>query len=423
MSQENKFKDITPRNKRSKNFKSNSRSAGSTKIRKHRPRLSKRARVGVWVFVLVSLGVLCFAVLTLFSGASINIQPKNVTVELSSEEFSASYEGSSSGDIKYEVIEISEEEEKMVESSGIEKVEEKASGKIMIYNDYKRSSQKLIENTRFKAPNGLIYKIKGAVRVPGQHVERGELVPGELEVKVYADEVGSKYNLGKGAEFTIPGLKGTELYDGFYAKAVTNIFGGVSEVRPVLSSEDKQQALENWKTELREGLKEKAFSQVPEGFHLYEEVGKTYTEISSVKQAGEGKAKIKMRATFAGALLPKSDLARMVASSKVEDYNDSPVYLKEVEDYKLSLKDPQNFDSMSKKPFKFVLDGEALLVWKINTEEFKTDLAGEDKTNLDEILSGYKGVGKAQATIRPFWRMEFPGDKRDIKVKVHSPEG
>jgi len=422
MSQENKFEDISPRDKRSKKIKNNSSSAGSTKIRKHRPRLSKRARVGVWIFVLVSLGSLCFAVLTLFSGAVINIQPKTAIVEFDSEEFSASYEGSNSGDIKYEVMEVSEEQEKIVNASGIEKIEEKASGKIVIYNDYKRSTQKLIDNTRFKAPNGLIYKIKEAVRVPGQHVAGGELVPGELEVKVYANKVGSKYNLEKGAEFTVPGLKGTELYDGFYAKAVTDISGGVSEMRPVLSSEDKQKALENWKSELKESIREKAFSQVPEGFHLYEDMYKISTEIVSMKQEGEGEAKIKMKTTFTGIILHESDLARMVASSKVEGYDDSSVYLKEVEDYKLSLKDPQYFDPMNKKPFNFVLDGESLLVWKINAEELKTDLAGENKTNLDDILSEYKGVSKAQANIRPFWRMKFPGDKRDIKVKLHKVE-
>ena len=69
-------------------------------------------------------------------------------------------------------------------------IKTEASGKIVVYNNYSTAGQKLIKDTRFETPNGLIFRIKDAVTVPGKKTVGGETVPGSLEVTVYADKEG-----------------------------------------------------------------------------------------------------------------------------------------------------------------------------------------------------------------------------------------
>ena len=99
------------------------------------------------------------------------------------------------GVIGYEVVKLSKSKNVSVPTTGEEAVEVKASGKIMVYNNFSSEPQRLIIRTRFETKEGLIYRIPESIVVPGKTVKNGVETPGSKEIGVFADEPGDKYNI------------------------------------------------------------------------------------------------------------------------------------------------------------------------------------------------------------------------------------
>ena len=71
-------------------------------------------------------------------------------------------------------------------------------------------------------------------------------------------------------------------------------------------------------------------------------------------------------------------------------------------------------DILSDSLIQFTLKGATALTWQIDTESLKQDLAGKHSGALNTVMSGYPGIKSAQATIRPFWKKEFPAETGSI---------
>lgn len=98
----------------------------------------------------------------------------------------------------------------------------KATGKIMIYNEFSTAEQKLIINTRFESPDGRIYKLAQSITVPGKKIINQQEIPGQIEAVVIAEEEGSQYNIDP-TKFTIPAFKGGPKYEYFYGISTDSI--------------------------------------------------------------------------------------------------------------------------------------------------------------------------------------------------------
>src|SRR3989344_6529655 len=187
-------------------------------------------RGGKWPLVVgigVAVAVLGIGLSVFFSGATVFATPRQEAVTVNGT-FTAVKE-SKPGELQYETMTLSKETSLSVSATGEKHVERKASGNIVIYNNYNSESQRLIKNTRFETPEGLIYRVDKSVTVPGRKSEGGVAAPGSMEITVYADQPGSSYNIGL-TDFTIPGLKGDPRYEKFYARSKTPMTGGVSGV-------------------------------------------------------------------------------------------------------------------------------------------------------------------------------------------------
>ena len=205
-----------------------------------------------WIFVALGIGliiVLSSIVLSImFAGASVTVYPKqdNVVVNAS---FEAGVEGAG-GSLSVENIVLEKTEKAEVPALGEENVEERAKGKIVIYNKYSETPQRLIKNTRFKSSKNLIYRIRESVEIPGM---RPDGTPGEKEVMVYAEEPGEKYNMGPDS-FTIPGFKGLPQEGKVYARSTEEIKGGFVGIRHSVNEKERSATLKKLETRLRDEL-------------------------------------------------------------------------------------------------------------------------------------------------------------------------
>ncbi len=112
-----------------------------------------------WLYVL---GFLVFAGLLIgvsgfFKSATIEVTPKQETKSIN-ESFSAKKDLAGVG-LGFQIVTTSKDVEKSVDPKDVtseQKVERKAKGTIVIYNDFGTAPQKLIATTRFETPEGLV---------------------------------------------------------------------------------------------------------------------------------------------------------------------------------------------------------------------------------------------------------------------------
>lgn len=114
----------------------------------------------------------------------------------------------------------------------------KAEGKIVVIN-HTGSIAGLLANTRFKAANGLIFRLKSEILVPPA---RGG-TPGRATVEAVADEGGTKYNLTAPMKLTVPGLA-DNAQALVYGEISGTFTGGTDEITKIVSEEDINQAKE-----------------------------------------------------------------------------------------------------------------------------------------------------------------------------------
>lgn len=279
---------------------------------------------------------------------------------------------------------------------------QKARGKITIYNNFSEASQILVATTRFLTEDGKLFRLTKTVTVPGMIVENGEKKAGKIEAGVIADKAGEEYNI-ESATFSIPGFKGSSKYDKFYAKSNQQMKGGGaddSELKTVSKSD-----IEKAKKESEEKLKKQIVSK------MREEIGDNNTlldgaikfEILDMAVFPEEGAvtdnfeyQLKIKGT--GIYFATEDL-----DNKIKDYINKNVapqdYQIEVVSVEKKYDNPEvNFDD---KTLDVHLKLEILLRAKIDNDKIKQELAGKGQRQIDAFVSRHPEIQKLEAEISP----------------------
>ena len=372
------------------------------------------SRFGVWFAALVAVVILIVTLGGVFSGATVTIVPRqedsiiNGTFD-SSQDLDVF-------DISHEVMILSDEESMEVAAVEEREVNRKASGIIVVYNKHSTSSQRLIKNTRFETPDGNIYRIKGSITVPGTKVENGKIIPGSVEVKVYADEPGEEYNTSL-TDFTIPGFKGDPRFDTFYARSKTEITNGFKGILHYPSDEELDRATSELKNTLTERLTAQATAQKPENFILYEDaIFIEFDDLDEDLETSENTVMIPQRATLHGVIFNTSDFAKFIAKQSLASFDDSEVRIPGIQDLEFLIEDKENVSALG-DDIEFTLSGNVHVVWDIDHEALKQSLIDIPKKNFQNILSEFPDIKKAEASIRPFWKRTFPDNVKDIRIE------
>lgn len=363
---------------------------------------------GIGILVLLIL-IRLFA----FAEAEVIIKPKQETINLN-ETFLASKEiNSENNSIPFKVIEVSEKLEKTAEAVGEEEVERKASGEIVIFNNHSTNSQPLVQNTRFETPEGLIFRINEPITVPGMTERNGEKVPGQLKVKVYADQPGEKYNTGL-TDFTIPGFEGLPQFDNFFARSSTKMSGGFVGTVKTVDSEDLEMTRVKLQSELNSLLAQKMSGETPEGFFLLDESLSIDFE-NSIDEKSEQLVSITEIGTAYAIILDKEKLEAVLSENSLRET--APIKIANLETLNFNIIG-DSFDVKNSTSFELNIEGNPQFVWVVSEEDIKRDLAGEPRRNLQALLSKYSSIDEAEAATKPFWKRSFPKDEEKIYIEI-----
>jgi len=352
--------------------------------------------------------------MNVFSSATVKIVPKSqsLTVDMTLPVSAESEEGS----VKYEVIKTTKSNSVSVEANGEESVELKASGKIVIYNTYSTEPQKLIIRTRFETKDGLIFRIPESIVVPGMTTKDGKTVPGSIEVTVYADEAGEKYNIDK-TDFTIPGFKSdAKRYAGFYARSSTDITGGFVGKRKTVSDEQKTAALQKLDSDLQTDLQKDLQSKVPDGLVLLQN-GIIY-ENKEPSQTDDGSTvTFTKEMTAYGITLNKSNLAKYVTDKYLPELKDWANISATINDF--SGIEASNLSDKLKNQEKSDINikGVTKLIASIDSSIISQKLLGQPK-KAGDLRSEFPGIDSITVSISPVWKNSFPTDSSKIHIDV-----
>ncbi|MFC1775697.1 hypothetical protein ACFLY0_02515 [Patescibacteria group bacterium] len=372
------------------------------------------SRFGVWFVAVVAVIILIVSFGGLFAGATVTITPKQETSVINGT-FSTSQDAGEA-DVSHEVMILSDEESMEVPATEEKEVSRRASGTIVVYNKHSSSSQKLVTRTRFETPDGKIYRIKGSIIVPGTKVENGEIIPGSIEVKVYADDPGEEYNIGL-TDFTIPGFEGDPRFKTFYARSKTEMTGGFLGTLRYPSDEEMERAVKELKNILSERFGVEAKAQKPDNFVLYDDA--LFVEFDDIGEDFESKGDtvtITQRAVLHAIIFKTDDFAKFIASQSLASFDGSGVSILGIEELEFSIED-KDYTSALDDEITINISGNVHILWDIDHEALKQRLIGVSKKKFKSILSEFPDIKNAKASIRPFWKRAFPDKSKDIRIE------
>lgn len=380
----------------------------------------RRSRIGIWIAALIALLVLIgLAVLVMLPSTSITIVPRTHVVPFDASTPLTAYPAGSAatGTIPYTVVTQVFEDSSVVQASGTEQAEEKATGTVTVYNEYSDQPVRLIKNTRFQSPTGLIYRIPASVDVPG----RKGTTPGSVSVTVFADQTGPDYNIGATDKFTLPGLKGTpEMFEKVYAKSTQAFTGGFSGQRPAVSAS----VLDASRAEIRGRLTEKAqqlAQTAPQGSLAF--AGLTAVNFETLPPVNEpgGGVRVTERATVAMPVFQMEAFAKAIAQSVSADAENQSVSVRFTDGTSAQAVGPLNAADLGQQTITFTINGRGQIIWNVNAAELTEALAGREESAFETIIQGFPSVEEARARITPFWRKSFPTSPAKIDVTVEEP--
>lgn len=383
----------------------------------------RRPRFFMWMIAIGSVLALVVALSYLWVGATITVHPLTEQATLN-ETFVATKDAAGDTGLPFQLMILKSDETQKVPSSGLHAVSIAATGKATLYNSFGPEVQHLKEDTRLETDAGKIYKINGAIDIPGTTTKDGKTVPGELEVSIYAAEPGAEYNLTAPTDLHIFGFKGTPKYLKFIAKTKGTISGGFVGEKAIPDETALATARQTLEKNLETTLNSQALAQIPAGFIFYKDAGFiTYDEVVAGSPDETGAVPMVLKGTFYGFIFDRKKLEQKIAEHAVSAYDGAPVTVQNISDLTFALKNKDKLIPQEAKEISFTLSGPLSVVWQIDQEKIKEAVAGKTKNEFLKILAEFTTVESAEISIRPLWKRKIPTALTDITVIVVNPVG
>lgn len=368
----------------------------------------------LWIIALVAIVILGLLGMFAFRKTTVTVIPRTHTIVFDNTAPFTAYpsESAASGTLPYSVQTFTFEDSEVVPSQGSQHVETKASGSITVYNNQSTSPFKLLKNTRFETPDGLVYRTPVEVVIPGK---KGG-TPGSVTITVSADDVGEKYNAGPFQKLTLPGLKGSDTFSNVYASSNAAFSGGFSGDQP----QTAPGALEGAQAQIRSRLEAKvkdALAGIDSGTTALADLARTsYTDLPNAPE-GTGNVRIREQVSVQVPVFSTGVLASNLAQSVSADAAQGGVKLVPGSGFSAAYADVSS-TTLGSDPIAFTLSGQAQLVWQVDKEALTKALAGHDQGAFQTIIGGFTFVQEAKARIEPFWSSSFPKDPAKIQIDV-----
>lgn len=384
-----------------------------------KPKRPSTFRLWPWILAAVLVVILAGLGLFAFRRTTVTVVPRSHAIVFDqTSQFTAYPEAvAATGTLMYTLVTSSLQASQTVAAQGTQDVETKAQGTFTVYNDYSTSPVKLIANTRFASPSGLIFRTPAAVVVPGKTGS----TPGHVSVTVFADQAGQQYNLGPVSRFTVPGLQSTPaMYANIYAQSTASTTGGFSGQQAAVDPSTLSTARASLRSQLAQEAETAAAAQSGTSTIVMPGLIQiTYQDMPETP-AGNGSIQLNEKAQIQTPVFDAGSFTETIAQSVGEDASASP--LRFIPGNTFAAQGISEASStLGANPFSFQLSGTGTLVWQVDAQALAQALAGHDQNAFDTITANFPGIQEAHARIEPFWKTSFPSNPSDISVVIEPP--
>jgi hypothetical protein len=292
-------------------------------------------------------------------------------------------------------------------------VQKKATGEVVLYNNFSTSPYDLIATTRLETANGSVYRLLSDTKIPGKKTVNGKDMPGSITVKVEANLPGDIYNARPGIELRIPGLiKGTGKYVNIYGKTANQFKGGETGQTLDTSSDQITTAINILKAEVKEGVVREFNQSNPELFILSDSIQVSHA-IGAMSDK-DGNSQIKIPLTIKAIGLLKSELSSALdaylLTKKVKVGNSTYENIK----FTISKTDDS---TLLKDKFNILADGQITVSPLVSEQEIVASVAGKSSTSaFDYLSSNLTEAVEIKVGVWPFWANKIPNNPAKIKL-------
>jgi hypothetical protein len=305
------------------------------------------------------------------------------------------------------------EETNTFTATGQGDIVQKAMGKIIIFNK-SLAAQRFVATTRFKSPEGLIFRIPQTITVPPAVKTGSEVTPGSIESTVYADRPGAEYNIAP-TQFTIPGLEGTSKFNDFYAVSKEPMKGGIIGPARVITEEDFAKAQEalaaKVKEEIYRSLKDQAGGlKILDTISIKLEAPITNTKVGTAADNFQ----MSVRGSAEVIAFRESDVIELVKNF-ISRKDNLDLLAKELN---INYANPLANADNTTLSFDIQVNGWA--VAKLDKDTIQKDLAGMKENAIRSYIHNIKEIESARVILSPFWVRSVPKDLGRIKVDIRT---
>jgi hypothetical protein len=385
------------------------------------PKIKTKTKVRKVFLFFFCISVVCasfYFIADKFTNAKISVTNREEAIKLENKSFTAKKDINS--EIPFEIMIVDNEDTKSLYLTKSEEISKKASGKIVLYNEYSNLPQKITANSYLADNNGKTYLLDNTIIIPGYKLQNGKIIPGSVEASITAFLPGSVYN-GNPTDFYISAFKNTSKYKKIYAKTKTELAGGMQGLVYVVGDEDIK-ILDNFANGIfKDNLIKKANAMIPEGYMLYKNSLNFYYEIDKSLFSENPKVEIKLKGYLNALIMKRDALSSSIIKSiypKITKSEFQEISLTNLDS--LSFVFNKDSESISKdtNQVNFKIEGEALLVWNPNIALLKSQIVGIHKDSILEIFKKDPGILNAEITIFPFWNNFVPQDPSRININI-----
>lgn len=368
-------------------------------------------------FITTTLGVV-FWIGFLFRNAQVEISVKRQNFEYKTKIFNAS-RTPRNNDVDFEIMIESDKKYKDYILTESKEVATKATGSIILYNEFSIKPEKLSSGTYVSDQKGRTYRLDNNVVIPGYKMNGQNKIAGQTEVGITSFLAGENYN-GKPDKFYINSFKGSTKSNKIYGELKEELLGGVQGLVYYLTDQDKDHLKQTFSSSLKEELLNKIKALLPAGYILYPGATKFFFEINEITMSNTPETKIPVDVKLSAVLIKEDSLIRSIIKQsllEIEENEVSRITLKGVNNLEFKFTEDQQINKDTGSFF-FTLNGPIESIWNPNKEILRNELLGAHKNEVLSIFSQDKGITKAMVRVFPPWDKYLPYNPLRIKINV-----
>jgi hypothetical protein len=313
---------------------------------------------------------------------------------------------------KSQKLEKTETEE--VPATGQQDKGKKANGTVDLKNCAFGSGKTTIPSGTGISSGGLTYLTQKSVTLPGDSFDSGSCSTPTVSVPVRAQESGEQYNAGS-KSYTVNGYKDVVAV----GSAMT---GGTTNIVKIVSQEDINRAKELLEAKEKDATGELSEELEDEGYVAIVETLSSNSQFSASPKAGTEASEATVVATMTHTMLgvKEDDLKELIEKSVEEDIDTETqsVLGFGIKEATFEISEESSEDGTS-----VTMQTTLVIGPELNQEQIKTDIAGKNRDEAEQILRERPGFSDSNIETSPFWVGSVPTNIEKIDIVIEESDG